>query len=217
MTFKELQDAVIADVFDESDRGSVKDWINNRGRLMWGMSEWTFRRSSANVTVTTGSNQVSNLPADFEIMVDLFRDDGFQLKMFEEYREFAETYLGTDNAWVGPPEACTVLAGNQILVGPVSNVTSSTYLLAYEQAWTELVNDSDVPGFPTDTHLALVFAAKADGMVLKNILLNEPLEQRFQEYLAGMQRDYVTAVRGSSWQTPAYRPGGAYSGRWLMP
>lgn len=217
MQFVDIQNAVISGTFDETDRPDIKNWINGRGSLLWDIDEWSFRRASANVTVTAGSNLITGLPADFQIATDVFRDDGFKLKMFEEYREFASIYLGIDNTWNGPPEAATVLGTNEMLVGPVSNETSSTYLLAYERGWTTLVNDSDEPLLPNEGLMALVFAAKADGMVLRNILLNEPLEQRYQEYLQVMQRNYITAVRGEGHQTPAYRPGGAYSGRWLEP
>lgn len=213
-----MQNAVIANTFDESDRGDVMKWINGRGALLWDMDEWSFRRNSANVSVTSGSNAVTGVPANFQIMVDLFRDDGFKLIEYEEYREFANIYLGANNQWVGPPEAVTVLNTNQIIVGPISSATSSNYLLAYEQAWTPLVNDGDTTGFPEEGDMATVFAAKADGMVLRNILLNEPLEQRYQEYLQVMQRNYITAVRGGPHQTPAYRPGGTYGGsHWLEP
>lgn len=228
MDFKQLQDAVIADLFDETDRGDVKNWINARGRMLWGIDEWSFRRAETLVGITVGTNTITNVPLDFDEMVDLFRDDGTKLAMYEEFREFASLYLGTDNSRTGLPEACSVMwhpqnfndpeqPNGDIWVGPIANTTSSTYLLVYERAWTTLVADGDIPQFPSDTHLALVFGAKADGMVLKSILLNEPLEQRYQEYVTSMQRDFITQVRGATHQTPAYRPGGGYSGRWLTP
>lgn len=208
MTFKQIQDAVIADAFTETDRANVKVWINTRGAMLWGLDEWAFTKASALVTVTAGSGAVTNMPTDFSTVLDLFRDDGTKLKAYEEYREFANIYLGTNNSSVGVPEAYTVLGEQSLIVGPLSSVASGNYLLAYENAWTDLVNDADVPALPPDCHLALVHGAKSEGFTLKSILLADPFEKMWQSYIETMGRTHLTALRGAQHQTPPYRPGG---------
>lgn len=205
MTFGDILDAVIRDVFDPTDRTAAKTWVNARYGMMWGAAEWSFRQASANVTVTGGSSTVTSLPADLRVATGLDTDDGVPLKMFREYRDFARRFVGTSNAVSGTPWAFTDLNG-VLYVGPTP-AASGTYLLSYEKAVTLLVGESDVPAIPPEYHLALVHGGKAEGMVMKNILLSDPPEQKWQEALQSMRQDYLVTVRGAGEQIPAYRPG----------
>lgn len=205
MTFKDIQDAVIKDTFDESDRADVKTWVNHRYGVVMNQNEWTFTQGSQNVTVTGGSQAISNLPADLGIALGLQRADGWPLEAIPEYRKFARRFLGTGNVQTGQPCAFTVWAG-QVLVGPTSNESSTAYLLTYEKNVTPLVADSDIPVIPQEHHLALVFGGKADGLSLSSVLLADPFEQHFNTEIQAMTRKYLTAVRGASTQVPAYRP-----------
>lgn len=206
MNFKDLQDATIADSFDESDRDQVKHWINHRYGLLMNQYEWTFTQGEAVVTVTNGSQNVTGGPADLGIVLGLQRADGGHLRGYSEYRKFAHRYLGTGNTQPGQPEAFTVWAGN-VLVGPTSNETSGAYLLTYEKSVTPLDDDDDVPVIPLEHHLALVFGAKADGLTLKSVILADPFTQMYNAEIQAMTRKYLTAVRGAAEQVPAYRPG----------
>lgn len=207
-TFKELQDDTIQDSFDESDRVLVKKWINSRLGYLWGLNEWTFTKGHALVAVTAGSSNVTNLPADFKIAVSLQRGDGCPLREYEEYLDFADNYLGTLNtAWAGLPQGFTV-QGGVMTVGPTSTETNSSYLLVYEKGPTPLVADSDVPNIPWEFHDCLIDGAKATGFGRKSVLLADPFEAKFKDAIQAMTRSYLTEVRGSNEQMPAYRPGG---------
>lgn len=207
MTFVEIQNAVKANGFAESDRASIKTWINFRLGWIWDLDDWTFVQGSAAVTVTTGSQTVSNLPSDFATALGLWNARGCPLEPVPEYRDFASRYLGTSNIGSGVPEAYTVL-GSSILVGPTSNETSSGYLLGYEKAPTMLVSDTDVPGIPSQYHLALVHGAKAEGFKLSNVPLADAFDADFQAAITAMRRKYLRSMRGTATQVPAYRPGG---------
>lgn len=206
MDFKELQDAVLTDGFAESDRGSVKNWINTRLGQIWDMNEWTFTYGAENVTVTANSNLITALPDDFVIAIDVFRSTGETLEGIEEYRTFARRYLGTANASAAIPEAYSVIGG-QMFVGPTSSETDDSYLLIYEKAPTLLVNDTDVPAIPEQYHQTLVYGGKAEGFTSKVVLLADSFEALYQQGITAMTRKYLSAVRGSAHQTPAYRPG----------
>lgn len=205
MTFKDLQDAVIKDTFDESDRADVRTWINHRYGLLLNQNEWTFTQGNTLVTATGGSQAVSNLPADLGIVLGLQRADGQPLRAIPEYRKFAAKYIGTSNSPTGQPEAFTSWGG-ALLVGPTSNETSSAYVLTYEKNCTPLSADADIPVIPVEHHLALVFGGKADGLALSSVLLADPFEQKFDAEIQAMTRKYLAAVRGANTQIPAYRP-----------
>lgn len=206
MNFKAIQDAVIKSTFDESDRADIKTWINHRYGTLMDQNEWTFTQGTANVTVTAGSQAVSNLPVDLGIVLGLQRVDGTPLEAIPEYRKFAARFLGASNAQAGRPCAFTSWGG-QVLVGPTSNESSAAYLLTYEKNVTLLDDDTDIPVLPAEYHLALVFGAKADGAKLSSILLADPFEQQFDADVQAMTRKYLVSVRGANTQMPAYRPG----------
>lgn len=53
MTYKQLQDEVIALRFNEGKRASVKSWINLRYSYLWDYANWSFKRiTAANLAAT---------------------------------------------------------------------------------------------------------------------------------------------------------------------
>lgn len=204
MTFKQLQDATLADGFAEARRADAKNWINFRLTWLWDVDDWTFTRGSAAVSVTANSQAVGNLPADFAVAYGLWRFDGAPLKPILDYWDFAANYIGTTNNATGIPEAYTVL-GSSILVGPTSSETNANYLLAYQKAPTLLVADGDIPGIPAGYHMALVHGAKAEGFKLTNVPLAAQFDADFQAAITAMQSKYRTNNKPRVAQSPAYR------------
>lgn len=132
LTFKGIQDAVL-ERFSEDKRSSAKEWINFVYGQIWGLEEWTFKSATALVTVTAGSQVVSNLPADIGIPHLLQNSQGTPLA-FIDWREFQLRYYGWQGSqlayeWTIQGEG----VGAQVFVGPPSNETSSTYQLLYER------------------------------------------------------------------------------------
>src|SRR5437667_185252 len=84
MTFLELQNELLpAGVgntarFKETQRTSVKRWLNDRYAEVWGLEDWTFRKAASTVTVTSGSNVLA-APADLGIVLGLFDDQGAKI------------------------------------------------------------------------------------------------------------------------------------------
>lgn len=132
LAFVDIQDAVLTR-FSEDDRASAKEWINFVYGQIWGLEEWTFKSATALVTVTAGSQVVTDLPADIGIPHLLQNSQGTPLA-FIDWREFQLRYYG----WQGPQLAYEWTVQNegigaQVFVGPPSNETSSAYQLLYER------------------------------------------------------------------------------------
>lgn len=204
MTFKQLQDAVLADAFAEAKRADVKNWLNFRYTWIFDVDEWTFTQGTALVTVTSGSQAVTNLPSDFGLAYALYKSDGSPLEPVD-YQTFQASYYSTTSPLSGPPEAFTVL-GSSILVGPTSNETKADYSLAYEKTVTPLSADTDVPVIPSGYHLALVHGAKAEGFKLTNVPLADSFDADFQAAVTTMRRKYLRSLPHNQAQSPAYRP-----------
>jgi hypothetical protein len=205
VTFKEIQDATISKAFSEADRADVKRWINFRLAWIFDAADWTFTKASVPVTVTANSQVVTQLPADFAVVMGMWNAEGVPLTPVDDYDDFASAYIGTSNTTTGKPAAFTVL-GSQIFVGPTSSETSANYRLSYEQSATLLVNDSDVPNIPAGYHMALVHGAKAEGFKLSNVPLAGSFEEDFQAAITVMSRKYLGNNRTGHPQVPAYRP-----------
>lgn len=212
MTFLDLQNAVMDSAFGEEKRESVKTWINASYGSLFDEEEWTFAQASANVSVTANSQAVDNIPGDFATALSLQRADGVWLSPIAEYRDFAHVYVGGTSIPTGRPESFTAV-GLTIFVGPTSNESSDTYVLVYERCATLLIDDDDVPLIPAQYHLGLVFAAKAAGYALSDQLLAQSYSALAEAEFAGMRRKYLRSMRGTSTQSPAYRPGGYYNQR----
>lgn len=205
MTFLELQDGVMDSAFGESKRDLVKGWINARYGTLVDEEEWTFTQASTSVSVTSGSQDVDNVPGDLAAVLALSRADGSPLQAVAEYRDFAVRYVGSA-AQSGIPEAF-YSDGTTITVGPTSTETSDDYLLVYERVATLLVDDEDTPIIPPQYHQGLVFAARAMGYALTDEALSQSYEGQAAAIFAPMRRRYLRATRSGLVQARAYRPG----------
>lgn len=204
MTGAEILDAILADSGAASRRPQALIDANRALAELWDAEEWAFVQTKVNVTVTQGSMTVSALPDDLGVVVGLHRADGAPLLPIDEYRDFAASYVGT-NQTVAIPEAYTVIDG-AIFVGPPSFETSAAYLLIHERALTLLADDSTPPSIPEPYHYAIVAGGKAKLLKITDPGRSAEFEQDFQGAITAMRRRYVKAMRGSGEQVPAYRP-----------
>lgn len=204
LTFKQLQDAVLADAFDESKRADAKNWITFRHAWLWDLAEWTFCFDTANVVFTANSQIVGSMPADFRIAIALYNALGDPVTPVRDLRTFFDSFNANLASGSGTPGAFTVV-GNQIFVGP--NGDGSSGLLVYEKSKPSLVNDGDTTGLPDGYDLALVHGGKAEGFKLSNVPLWQGFDDDFTAASNALQRKYLTAVRGQVGQLGAYRPG----------
>lgn len=192
MTFAQICSEVQSIRFDAGQSDSIKRWVNQRYAALWGAEEWTFKYAKANVTATTGTNTITNLPTDFGIATGLWRADGFPLRYMPP-KAYENLYQGATDT--GAPEFYTVINGS-IYLGPTSNETSSSYLVLYEKRLTALVNDSDTPAIPAERHYLLVIGALALGLALYNDFTYQFIEQEWQQGIAEMKQEWLVDQRG---------------------
>lgn len=204
MTFKQIVDAVLLNLFDESQRSDAKNWVNHRYGWLLSIEEWAFLKATEPVTVTAGSQTVTDVSSAFGVALGMWDADGRPLKAYDDRQAFLSRY-NTNLAVSGTPEAFCVI-GSTILVGPTPDTSSSTYLLAYEKDGSELSADGDVPIIPTLFHLALVHGGRAEGMKMQLNPSWRDVEQDFLASIDAMRRRYLVSSRQTGEQVPAYRP-----------
>ncbi len=199
MTFLQLRQELIPSRFTTSDTTSVNNWLNNTYARLWGMEDWTFKKASGNVTVTSGSSSVTGLPSMFGIPNALYDQSGGRLRYLEP--SVFNDYYANSTAQ-GSPQAYTVI-NQAVTVGPTSNVSSSAFLLLYEKRLTLLSADSDVPAIPVEHHYMLVPGALALGLAVKNDFTYQFMQAAWQESVQALRRDYLADQRGEAIQFPA--------------
>lgn len=203
MDFKSLQDAVLADAFDETKRADAKTWIQFRHSWLWDLDDWAFKYATATVTFTAGSMTVDG-PTDFHAGIALFDNTGCLVRPVADFRKFFTDYNANLQNGSGTPEAWTVVGGT-LMVGPAGDGT--TGILVYEKTKPSLVNDTDTTGLPDGYDLALVHGGKAEGFKLSNVPLWQGFDDDFTAAATTLKQNYLTEVKAASArQLGAYRP-----------
>jgi hypothetical protein len=193
VTFLEIQNELLpAGVgntarFKETQRASVKRWINDRYAEAWGLEDWTFRKATTTVSVTSGSN-VLPVPTDFGAMLGLFDDKGYQI-LYIAPHDYFRRHLGP--VVTSQPSTHTIV-DNAVLLDPTPGVSSSAWQLYYEKDATLLVNDNDVPLLPVEHHYMLVHGAEATGQTRMNDFTYQFSEQRWQNQLQALRRNFLS-------------------------
>jgi hypothetical protein len=196
MTYADIFNEVINTRFNGANVNSAKLWVNLRYGMVWGDRDWTFATGHASASVAIGSNAVS-LPTDFGRVNAFLRSDGTPLVYLTPI-DFDTTFYNVAVS-TGTPDYYTVVNG-QILVGPTSNVADTGYDLIYRKKFVKLVNDSDVPAIPEETHYMLVHGALATGLVIVNDFTWEFQEQAYQAILQSMRDGDTISDYGSTLQ-----------------
>ena len=204
LTFKQIQDAVLADAFAESKRSDCKNWIQFRHAWLWDAEPWTFKFATATVTFAAGAQTVADAPTDLRAALAHYDTDGEPVAGIDDVRRFYEFYNANLGLTNGRPDAYTIVNGS-LIVGPPGD--GSTGLLVYEKTRPSLVNDSDTTGLPDGYDLALVHGGKAEGFKLTNIPLADNFDADFTAAVNALQRNYLSSVREVGGQMGAYRPG----------
>lgn len=195
MNFQALYLEVETIRFSSAQQTQVQRWLNHRYAELWDSEEWIFKYAKANVTATSGSDQITNLPSDFGLPIGLWRDDGYPL-IWMPPRDFYNLYLTLDGLKdTGDPQHFTMI-DQTITVGPISNATTSSYTLAYERDWVPLVNDGDYPLIPAAYHYLLVTGALSEGLRLFNDFTWEFQEQAWVNGIQAMKERWLIDQRG---------------------
>lgn len=192
MSFSDICEEVRSIRFSSNESTSIQRWVNDRYAALWNADEWIFKYGKSNVTATTGSSAITDLPSDFGIAIGLWRADGMPLRWMAP-RAFENLYQGATDT--GAPSFFTII-DQTIIVGPTSNETSSDYLLLYEKRMTPLVNDGDIPAIPSQHHYLLVIGAMALGLAMYNDFTFQFMDSRWQQGIAEMRQEWLADQRG---------------------
>jgi len=207
MTYKQLQDEVIALRFDESKRASVKSWLNIGYQRIWNHRDWTFKHASTVLTLAAGDN-APPMPLDFARAVGLYDSQGYELPYLSQL-EWEQNFL---YATSGKAQAWTVI-DRQIYIGPKLD-NADTLSLSYKRRLS-IVNttsgviggalqlDTDQPIWPAEHDYALIFEAALTGARLLDDLGAPDIQAQRDDALRAMANDLAGP------QTPGIRVWGA--------
>lgn len=197
MTFKDIQDEVIALRFDESRRASVKRWINARYAAIWSEADWHFKHVTDASLAVTGGSTAPTTPNELLRVDALYDDNGARLIELspDRYRDYA-----TNDTSSARPAYYTVI-DHQILLWPKPDA-SYTFKLSYERRLAHvdagsgiiggvLVNDGDQPIWEAEYDYALVVDAALMGAQLLDDLGAPDLQAQRDTLVQAMKDDLV--------------------------
>lgn len=210
MTFKQIQDEIINIRFKESQRESVKHWINVRYQGVWGFADWPWKRQGPVDIQVTAASPNTSIPTGFLRPIQLFDDAGNEL-LWMEPDEFDRNYANAQaNGVTGAPDSFKWV--DDVLTLGLTPQSDATFSLTYERKLVHLQGgtvptvgamseDSDVPIWEDVYHYILVMGAMATGLRLENDPTYPQMEEEFDGLLSSMRDHYLpTASPGSHLQ-----------------
>jgi hypothetical protein len=163
MTFVEIQNKVLALMDEEGDTGTIltntKTFINSALQNRALERKWSFMLSDETTLSVAAGEVTATLPADFNTMHWVKdSEDRLQRQLPLEQR-FVDT-LGDWESVTSREFGDYVLRGNVIHFLTLSTSHAGTdYTIQYYKFPEELVDDSDIPDFPTQFHDLLIWDA----------------------------------------------------------
>lgn len=200
MTFQELQNECINLRFKESQRESIKRWINMRYQFLWTQADWPWKRMGPAAISIVSGNANPVLPADFDRPLLMYDDRGDGVAWISP-DEFDANYLFEELASTeGKPESFKWV-NDVITVGPVPD-SNYTYRIVYERGMTYMQNgttpvtgsmvaNTDEPIWSEAYHYMLVPGAIATGLKLENDPTFPQFENEFELGLMSMKDHYL--------------------------
>lgn len=207
MSFKDMQDEVIAFRFKEAQRGSISRWINQRYAWVWAAAEWPFKFiNQFDLNVSAGS-QVATYNAENALRwFNVYNENGDELDYMVP-REFYRWY--SDTTVTAEPSNWTVVNG-VVQLGPTP-LTDKVFTANYESKVSHfggggardvglMDDDTDYPVWDAAYHYMLVMGATATGLKLVNDPTWEALEDEFRAIVTVMEQELLPADRGENAQ-----------------
>jgi hypothetical protein len=204
LSYRDIQNSVIAQGFDETDRAQVKIAIQFRHAWLWDLEDWTFRYKFSTVTFTEGS-RIATAPEDLNAVVALYDAQGGVVRGVKDRRSFFNVANSALVTGTGSPGLYTMVAG-QLYTDMLGD--GSTGELLYRRSKPVLLNDADTTGLPADYDLALVHGGKAEMFKLKIVPdLAADFDNDFTAAANALRRNYLEEVLEQGQQWGAFRPG----------
>lgn len=163
MNLGEMKTALKRFGFDTSD--PLATWLNASMHEFEDAAEWSFLLKQTTIVGNAGDSSLI-LPSDFFKTVSIRNStDGNKLKWVDSRQFDADVF---DFTVQDVPTTYTTLGQTIIRLYPVLD-TTTTFVLTYESALLDMVNDTDVPGIPTRYHYSgIVQGAAAIALQAEN-------------------------------------------------
>jgi len=201
LTYGDILDAVLDGRFesDSTIRNQAGRLVNKRYAQLVALEDWTFRYTTAAVTVTANSRAVTNLPDDLQAVHGLYDDTGIPMNYLAP-QAFYDNFQG--DTGTGAASYYTVDNG-AVFVGPTPSTSASTWLLLYRRKALPLSSDGDTPIVPLEHRYILVHGGRADLLLLNQDASWLDEEQAWQAGVEAMRRDYLSDAVGEFAMWPA--------------
>lgn len=195
MTYKQLQDEVIALRFNESKRASIKSWLNLRYAWVWDQAEWVFKRVPPTALAVANGSRTPAMPTDLADVEQVFDDQGATLEELDP--DSWDSAFQWDSSSGRPGYYTTV--NRQLYLGPTPNAAYS-FKLSYRRRLSHvdsitgitggiMVEDTDQPIWSAEYDYLLVLEAAMLGMQLEKDDGWAQLKPQRDELLAAMIED----------------------------
>jgi hypothetical protein len=206
MTYDDIQDEVINARFKETQRTSVRHWINQRYAWIWAAGDWHFKKVFNEALEVSAADTTPTMPGGYNRTLRLYDDLGTAL-MYLSPEEFSTSF--SDLTTTGRPSFYTVV-NRELQLAPIPD-TSYTFKHSYERTvchladgstvTTGLMNsDNDTPVWPSEHHFILVIGAIATGLKIENDPTYLALEEEFNAAYMAMKDDLLPPDRGQNLQ-----------------
>jgi hypothetical protein len=188
VTFKQIQDAVLLDRFNETQRAAVKFAINSRYGRMWAVEPWSFKRALVSYSMPYDGDEVTLSDLGLQKVDAVWSDlPSSFTRLYSDRPEFAIDWADENR---GTSSAFTLIGNTVRLDRPVS---AATDLLALGQLkWVPLVDDTDVPLIPEEYHFALVQGGAADMLLRESDPTWQGEEKGFTDQVNEMRLSYLS-------------------------
>lgn len=191
MTYKEIQDAVLLDRFDETQRAAIKFAINSRYGRLWALEPWSFKRALVSFAVSAGDSEFTLTELGLQKVEAVFSDLPSDFtRMYADRPEMALQWAETSS---GTSAAYTLMGDTLRLDRPPTSATD--LLVVGQKKWAPLVNDSDVPLIPAEYHFALVVGAAADMLLREADPTWQGEEKSFNDQVNEMRMSYMSNMQ----------------------
>jgi len=203
MTFDDICDEVIEARFKESQRTSVKRWVNLREAQIWATAEWPWKIIGPTALTVTTADSTPSLPSDIDRPSKIYDDlgDRLQYMIQDEFDDYLTSYQINNTR--GRPT--TFKWNNGVLTLGVVPDRAYSYTMSYLRKLSHyaagsvvtlgpMSADTDFPLFDAEWHEILTLGAISTGLKVENDPTWEPLEGEFSVMLAQMVEHYLPAV-----------------------
>ena len=193
MNFLQIQDSVISNRFDPSQRPDAKDWINYRYGRLWAMEDWAFKRQVSTLNVSGNASSIARgTIGDIIAIWDTTVAPSYAGMLSMRPEDLWNTARSTV---AGAPYNFTVV-GNTIYFERPMDQNRSFYVLS-TIPFTLLVNDSDTPLIPSEFHQVIVSGATSHGLRRENDPSWQSFEDDWNRGIQDMKADYMDIQRNA--------------------